>query len=58
VRVDQDGRDARASQHRRRGRAGETAADDGYIRIPHALAFDPWPYHCAAKGKETLKATV
>jgi hypothetical protein len=38
VRIDHNGIDAGAAEHRRRGRAGETASDDGNVRLPHAPA--------------------
>lgn len=51
VRIDQDGRDPGASQHRCRRGAGETAADDCDIRVAHARASDRTPYLCAARSK-------
>jgi hypothetical protein len=58
VRVDQDRRDAGASQHRRRSRTGEAAADDCNIRVPHAVPLDRRPYQCARKDKQILKAIL
>ncbi|MGZ5937554.1 MAG: GNAT family N-acetyltransferase [Rhizomicrobium sp.] len=57
MRVDQQRRDASASQHRRSHGARKTASDDCNISVPHAFAFDPKRYQCARKGKETLKET-
>jgi hypothetical protein len=51
VRIDQDGCDAGATEHRSGGRAGKAAADDGNIGIFHEKLRGGGPHHCPRKGK-------
>ena len=55
MRIDQDGGNARASQHRSGSRAGEAAPDDRDIRVFHrAIRGVRKPHHCARNAKESL----
>jgi hypothetical protein len=51
MRIDQDGANARATEHRSRGRAGQTSAHDGNVGVVRHIALPESPDHCAQKAK-------